>query len=485
MDGVALLVGGVVGGLLFGLAVGWLAGRSRNARDVAASSVRAAELSTRLEERSEQIARLQRDVDEKQREIERQQAEVSRLRETQARLATEIEAERNAATEKLNLLQEAEKKLREAFQALSAEALRNNSQSFLDLAKAALGEFQHSASADLEKRQKAVDDLVSPIRESLQQVGEKLQQVEKDRIGAYSSLSEQVRSLALSQQQLQAETANLVKALRTPNVRGRWGEIQLKRVVELAGMLEHCDFYEQQTANTEDGRLRPDMIVRLPGGKNVVVDAKAPLWAYLEAFEASEESHREGQLKEHARQVRDHMTKLGARGYWDQFDPNPEFVVMFLPGETFFSAALQYDPSLIEFGVAQRVIPASPTTLIALLRAVAYGWRQEQIARNAQQISDLGKDLYNRTRTLATYFEDLRRGLDAAVTAYNKTVGSFESRLLVAARRFKDLGVSAPEDIASPEVIDRKTRRPQTAELSLFPPEDSSESEPTVAEPDD
>lgn len=358
--------------------------------------------------------------------------------------------------------------LANAFRALSAEALQRNNAAFLDLAQSTLDRQQLSARSELEKRQQAIGELVAPIRTSLEKFEEQVRGVEKARIDAYATLFEQVRALSEAQGQLRHETANLVRALRAPHARGRWGELQLKRVVELAGMLDHCDFYEQESTDGEEGRLRPDLIVRLPGGKQLVVDAKAPLSAYLDAIEATDDAVRRRKLADHARHVRDHITKLSRKSYWEQFQPAPDFVVLFLPGEMFYSAALEADPALIESGVEQRVILATPTTLIALLRAAAYGWQQEALTENAQKISLLGKELYERIGTLADHWAGVGKNLGEAVNAYNRATASLESRVLVSARRFRDLqAVTGDKEIREIQPVDNAPRAPLADEVAV------------------
>lgn len=442
MEFVAIIAG--LAGLVFGAVIGWLAASARAAgRDTGARA---------------EAATLKQELESGKREIESLHDRLREAEAARARSESSCEEMRRGIGEQRETLKQAESALANAFKSLAAEALSRNNEQFLTLAREKLAALEREAIADLDARHKAIDGVVAPVRESLGKMDEQIRAIEKARAEAYGALSEQVQSLVRTQGELRSETSNLVKALRAPAVRGRWGEIQLRRVVELAGMLNRCDFLEQQTMQGADGKLRPDLCVQLPGGKNIIVDAKAPLQAYLESLEAPTDETRIQRLKEHARQVRDHMTKLAAKAYWDYLKPTPEFVVLFLPGETFFSAALEQDPSLIEQGVGQKVILATPTTLIALLRAVAYGWRQEQIAENAERISQLGQELYERLGTSASHIAALGSALKNSVDKYNKAVGSLESRVLIAARRFKDLGVPAKSEIGELEPIEALPR---------------------------
>ncbi len=419
MDLFSLVVGLIIGGALFGTAAWQITKAKCLAEELAARS----ELETEL-----------------------------------VRITERLASQEEHAQEKLALLDQAKAQLSDSFKALSSDALRNNNQSFLELAKENLNKFQEMAKGDLTERQKSIDELVRPLKESLQKVDLRIEQLDKDRQSTDVKFSEHLKMLTQAHSDLRSETGNLVKALRAPSVRGRWGEMQLRRVVEMTGMIEHCDFMTQETSANEGSRLRPDLVVKLPGGRNVIVDSKTPLMAYLEATESSTEEIRQAKLKDHARHIRSHLSILGAKNYWDQFEQSPEFVVLFLPGEPFFSAALEQDPSLIEFGVDNRVIIATPTTLIALLRAVAYGWRQEAMAQNAIAISKLGSELYERVRTFADHMTDMKKGITRVVESYNSAIGSLETRILVSARKIKELGAGSGDEILEVEMIDKVPR---------------------------
>ncbi len=406
----------------------------------------------RLSEREESLERANSElISERDRRIDLQ----SRL----SALEAGREEERRAAEEKMKLLQDAQKDLLVQFESLSHKALKSNNEQFLQIAKGQVEKLVSEAEKSQQKRSTEMQKLVDPLKESLKTVTSQIGEIEKERVKAYSSLTEQVKGLSQAQAELQKEAGNLVSALRKPTVRGRWGEIQLRRVVEMAGMVDYCDFEEQHSIETDEGRLRPDLIIHLPGDKIIVVDAKAPLEAYLDAIESEDESVRSVGLHRHAEQIRTHVKQLSAKAYQDQFDTSPDMVVMFLPGESFFYAALTEDPSLIEYGVERSVIISTPTTLIALLRAVAYGWRQERIAANAQQISNLGQELYERMAVMVDHFSAVGKRLDSAVSSYNKAVGSMESRVLVSARKFKEMGAGSSKDVGSIEPVETAARQ--------------------------
>jgi DNA recombination protein RmuC len=474
MDAQVLLIIVFLAGAALGALLGWILLRTK------AASANAAELATLRERLDGKDAELQRLHSALNNEV----AEHKHSREESGQLKAALEGERRAGTERMASFKNATDELSEKFKALSRDALKDNNQSFLQLAHSTLEKFQETAKGDLESRQKAIDQLVKPLKESLEKVDGKIGEIEKARAGAYAELREQVKNLATSQTQLQAETGNLVNALRAPHVRGRWGEIQLRRVVELAGMLQYCDFVEQETVVTSDGRIRPDVIVRLPGNRTIVIDAKVPFDAFYESISTTDDLVRSAKLKDHARLVRTHIGSLSKKSYWEAVQPTPEFVLLFLPGETFYSAALEIDPKLIEDGVAQGVIIATPTTLIALLKAVSYGWRQEQMAKNAHEVSKLGKDLYDRLRTFTNYFADIGRGLDRALDSYNKGVGSLEARVLVTARKFKERGAIAGEEIETLEPIDKLARPLSLDEGGLFPDLVTEETEAEVEDDD-
>ncbi|MFQ6023054.1 MAG: DNA recombination protein RmuC [Acidiferrobacterales bacterium] len=368
-----------------------------------------------------------------------------------AQLETTLNLERRTAEERMA-------ELEKTFSALSSEALQNNSRAFLLLAQETLTRFHVQAKGELDQKEKAVEDLVRPIREALDKAEQEIRRMENERKQAYGALHKHLESLTETQQMLHGETRNLVQALRRPEVRGQWGEMTLRRLAELAGLVEHCDFFEQEQVTGDEGRLRPDMIVRMPGQREVVVDAKTPLDAYLSAVEATDDATRRQYLEQHARNLRVRIRELAAKAYWNQFRHSPDFVVLFIPGEQFLGAALDVDRDLLEHALRQKIILTTPTSFVALLRAVAYGWRQEALTANAERIREIGEDLYNRLATFSEHLSRLGRSLDGAVDQYNKSVGSFQAKVLPGARKFTELGFSGAKPLEEPEQIEKGLR---------------------------
>lgn len=387
------------------------------------------------------------------------------LREENIRLHSALEAEQRSAEATQRAYQQARQQLSESFNSLAAEALKHNSGEFLKLARENFKQLHQQSQHDLQQKEKAVENLVNPIRETLDKTERQLREMEKERQSAYGSLSKHLETMAETQRILQTETRNLVQALRRPEVRGQWGEMTLKRLAELAGMVEHCDFFEQEQVRGEDGQaLRPDMVVRMPDNREIVVDAKTPLDAYLSAVEAPSDEERQVAMVRHARKVRERVRELATKSYWQQFKNTPDFVVLFIPGDQFLSAALDIDRKLLEDAMAEKVILATPTSFVALLRAVAYGWRQQALAENAEKIRVVGEELYGRLGTFADYLSKLGRSLDSSVGHFNKAVGSFDTRILPSARKFSEMGIHAKKQPEQPAPLEKSVRRVQDGE---------------------
>jgi DNA recombination protein RmuC len=464
----------LMGSFIAGFLIAWFASRlwamssyTKQMTDMKEElSSKISELEGRAKSAEAITSELREQVRGREGELAGLRSDLARERQDKVEALTRLEAAQKGFEEQKALLEAMKGEMTDTFNALSSAALKSSSEDFLRLATESLGKVAAETGGRLGEHKAALDGMIKPLSDALKKYDEQIQTMEQSRHKAYGSLEEQLRSLASTHENLQKETSNLVSALRRPEVRGRWGEMQLRRVAELSGMAEHCDFEEQVSVETEQGRLRPDMTVKLPGSRMIVVDSKVSLAAYLEAVASGTDEERKAKLVKHGQQVRQHMVRLSSTEYWRQFSDSPEFVILFIPGESFLSAALDSDPTLIEDGIQKRVIIATPTTFIALLRAIAYGWRQEQVTKNAQQIGMLGKELYDRMSTVAKHFNEMGTAIERSVSSYNRIVGSMESRVLPSIRKFRDLGVTAPDEIQVIEQVDQKTRT-----LSLLDPE--------------
>jgi DNA recombination protein RmuC len=404
---------------------------------------------------------------------------IARLQEQNTTLQVTLDMERKASQEKQAAMDAARTQLTDTFTALSSQALKHNTEEFLKLAQENLKQFQVKAHGDLTEKEKAIENLVKPIKETLEKTEKQIRLMEHERKEAYGALTQHLHTMAQTQQALQGETRNLVKALSRPEVRGQWGELTLRRLAELAGMVEHCDFFEQEHTQTETGAQRPDMIVRMPGNREIVVDVKTPLDAYLRAMEAGDDDTRARELEKHTKNIRDRVRELASKSYWNQFKYSPEFVVLFIPGDQFLSSALDQDHNLLENAMQQKIILATPTSLVALLRAIAYGWRQETLTENAEHIRKIGDELYGRLSTFADHLNKLGKSLAGSVQHYNKAVGSFDARILPSAKKFTEMGISAKKDVERVEQVESTARSLESQ------PENAPQAEPSAKQPSD
>ncbi len=450
--------------LILGVGIGWLVGWFwAGARARAMHGIQLAEVQGKLAASEKVQAELRDQLRSRDADLDRVRAELSAAQVERATALTKLESAQANLEQQRQLLDDAGTKLGDAFKALSADALNENNTAFLQLAAERLRALQREAQGELAQRQQAIQALVNPLEEALERYGEQIQAMERERQKAYGSLEHYLKTLGETSQKLQLETTNLVTALKRPGVKGRWGELTLRRVVEAAGMSEYCDFVEQPTAETPEGPRRPDLLVNLPGGRSIVIDAKVPLRAYMDAMDANDETQQQGFMLEHASAVRASMKELGSRTYWSQFEEAPNFVVLFLPGESLFSAALEMDRELIVDGIANKVVLATPTTLIACLLVVAYGWQQQKMAENARRIAEAGSDLYGRILKFTEHLKNIREASEQMCQAVNDAIGSFDSRLVPGARKLRELGAGeAAEEIQTPRLIETSLRLPQS-----------------------